>query len=87
MEGRRAPPRNYWGQIIDIDHFTSKNFDTKDLRVDDIINFQYMEEYQYRVGSHTMVFKNLPDVIQLKIEEDKVRLEVLLPEKEAVANG
>lgn len=83
VEGRRNTPRYFWGQIIDIDRNT-KNTETKDLKTDDIILFQHMDDYQYYVGRHTMVFKNLYDVPLLVLTSLEQKLEVIYPEKEVV---
>lgn len=68
VDGRREAPKNYWGQIINVDH-SSKNLETKNLNVNDIILFQRMDEYQYRIGKHTLVFKNDYDVVIAQMEE------------------
>lgn len=71
VETRKAPEKNFWGQVIDAD-LSSKNKDTKDLKEGDIILFQYMSDYQYRVGKHTVVFKDIPDVVIAKMEPELV---------------
>lgn len=60
-------PKNYWGQVIDIDR-SMKNTDTDEVVDGDIILFQHLDDYQFRIGNHTMVFKNLPSVVILKLE-------------------
>ena len=65
---KRERPKNYWGQVISLSK-DSKNVETKDLKEGDIIFFQAMDDYQYRVGAYTLVFKDIPDVVVLKMEE------------------
>jgi len=66
--GSRERPKWSWGKIVDIDPY-SKNPDTKELREGQIILFQRMDDYQYWAGKHTLVFKNIPDVPLLILEE------------------
>lgn len=68
-EVRRERPKNFWGQIIDMDRTDRTPKDAFDLTKGDIVLFQYMEDYQYRVGEHTMVFRNDYDVVIAKMED------------------
>ena len=76
VEGRMSLPKNYWGKVVDID-YTSRNKETKDLKTGDIILFQRMEDYQYRVGEHTLVFKDIFDVVIAIMEPAIIPLEVV----------
>jgi hypothetical protein len=70
IESQHTVARNFWGQIIDVD-LSKKVPDTQDLKEGNIILFQYMDSYQYRVGQHTLIFKLVPDVVLLTLEEVK----------------
>jgi hypothetical protein len=65
-------PKNFYGQIVSIDQSNNKNVETQHLKENDIICFQRMEEYQYQIGQHTMVFKNIRDSILFQLEEAEV---------------
>jgi co-chaperonin GroES (HSP10) len=67
IENEREIPKNYWGRIVDKDPY-SKNKETTSLNKGDIILFQHMEDYQYRVGKHMIVFKDFKDVVIAKME-------------------
>lgn len=64
----REVKRNFWGQVIDMDVNSKTPPDTLEVKEGDIILFQRMEDYQYRVGVHTVVFRNDYDVIIAKME-------------------
>lgn len=68
LPGRPQRLNYAWGKIIDID-YSIKIKDTEHLREGDIILFQRMDDFQYFIGQHTMVFKNIPDVILVVLEE------------------